>query len=172
MWTLSCDTWDLVPWPGIEPRSPALGAWSLSHWAREVPRAVSMGNSYDGPCVLKVYYVDEPTRLFTLFHVFWQFKLNKVSPLALLTRGLSHSLWGFVLGAVRGSVAFLAPSIQCQEPSPQWWHSQLWHGGPLGQNPHPQLRNTDLPLQTSCPFTNFKIRSSGRAFQVSLQLLQ
>ena len=31
--------WDLVPWPGIKLRTPALGAWSLSHWAtREVPR--------------------------------------------------------------------------------------------------------------------------------------
>ena len=35
--TLSYGMWDLVPWPGMEPRSPALGAWSLSHWtAREV----------------------------------------------------------------------------------------------------------------------------------------
>ena len=30
--------WGLVPWPGIEPGSLALGAWSLSHWTiREVP---------------------------------------------------------------------------------------------------------------------------------------
>ena len=30
--------WDLVPWPGIEPRPPALGAWSLTHWTtREIP---------------------------------------------------------------------------------------------------------------------------------------
>ena len=30
--------WDLVPWPGIKPRSPALGAWSLCHCTtREVP---------------------------------------------------------------------------------------------------------------------------------------
>ena len=37
MRTLSCGMWDLVPWPGIEPRHPALGAWSLSHWTtREV----------------------------------------------------------------------------------------------------------------------------------------
>ena len=29
--------WDLVPWPGIEPGSPALGDQSLSHWtSREV----------------------------------------------------------------------------------------------------------------------------------------
>ena len=30
--------WDLVPGPGIEPRPPALGARSLTHWTmREVP---------------------------------------------------------------------------------------------------------------------------------------
>ena len=30
--------WDLIPWPGIEPSFPALGAWSLSHWTtREIP---------------------------------------------------------------------------------------------------------------------------------------
>ena len=30
--------WDLVPWPGIKPRSPALGEWSFSHCTtREVP---------------------------------------------------------------------------------------------------------------------------------------
>ena len=39
--TLSCSMWDLVPWPGIEPRPPALWAWSLSHWTiREVPSTV------------------------------------------------------------------------------------------------------------------------------------
>ena len=40
MQTLSCGLWDLVLWPGIEPRNPALGAWSLSHrTTREVPRS-------------------------------------------------------------------------------------------------------------------------------------
>ena len=30
--------WGLVPWLGIEPALPVLGAWSLSHWTtREVP---------------------------------------------------------------------------------------------------------------------------------------
>ena len=30
--------WDLVPWPGIEPGTPALGPGSLSHWTtRQVP---------------------------------------------------------------------------------------------------------------------------------------
>ena len=29
---LSCSMWDLVPWPGIEPRPPALGVQSLSYW--------------------------------------------------------------------------------------------------------------------------------------------
>ena len=37
MQTLSCGLWDLVPWPGIRPGSPALGAQSLNHWTtREV----------------------------------------------------------------------------------------------------------------------------------------
>ena len=36
---LSCGIWDLVPWPGVEPWSPALEPWSLSHWStREIPR--------------------------------------------------------------------------------------------------------------------------------------
>ena len=29
---LHCGMWDLVPWSGIKPRSPALEAWRLSHW--------------------------------------------------------------------------------------------------------------------------------------------
>ena len=32
MRTLCCTMWDLVPWPGIEPRLPALGVQNLSHW--------------------------------------------------------------------------------------------------------------------------------------------
>ena len=40
--------WDLVPWPGIKPRAPTLGARSLSHWTtREVP----------GPCFLSPYHM-------------------------------------------------------------------------------------------------------------------
>ena len=36
---LTCGMQDLVPWPGIEPRPPAVGAQSLIHWTtREVPQ--------------------------------------------------------------------------------------------------------------------------------------
>ena len=35
--TLSCITWDLVPWSVIKPGPTALGVRSLSHWTREVP---------------------------------------------------------------------------------------------------------------------------------------
>ena len=31
MWTPSHGMWELVPWPGIEPRPPALGARRISH---------------------------------------------------------------------------------------------------------------------------------------------
>ena len=35
---LSCGLWDLVPWPGLTPRSAALGEQCLSHWTtRKVP---------------------------------------------------------------------------------------------------------------------------------------
>ena len=35
---LSCGRWDLAPWPGNEPKPPALGVCSLNHWTtREVP---------------------------------------------------------------------------------------------------------------------------------------
>ena len=36
-----CNYWTIVPWPGIGPMSPALGAWSLNHWAtKEVPGSI------------------------------------------------------------------------------------------------------------------------------------
>ena len=39
---LNCSMWDLIPWPGIEPGPPTLGAWSLSPWtSREIPIMVS-----------------------------------------------------------------------------------------------------------------------------------
>ena len=39
MRTLNCCMWDLVPWPGIKPRTLALGAQSFSQWTtREVPQ--------------------------------------------------------------------------------------------------------------------------------------
>ena len=38
MQTLSCGMWDLIPWPGSEPRPPESEAQSLNHWTtREVP---------------------------------------------------------------------------------------------------------------------------------------
>ena len=38
MRTLSCGIWDLVPWPGIEPWPPVMGAWSFSHWTTREPQ--------------------------------------------------------------------------------------------------------------------------------------
>ena len=38
---LSCGMWHVVPQPGIEPRTSALGVQSLSHWTtREVPDTI------------------------------------------------------------------------------------------------------------------------------------
>ena len=70
MQTLSCSTYDLIPWPGMEPGSPALGARSLSHWTpREVPHHTLF-------CCAQV---QEPT-LISLFHVshswLWDWKIS------------------------------------------------------------------------------------------------
>ena len=47
MWTLSWGMWGLVPWPGIEPGTLALGLWSLRHWTpREVPSCLSLISHY------------------------------------------------------------------------------------------------------------------------------
>ena len=44
---LSCGTWDPVPRPGIEPRPPALGERSPSHWTtREVPVSSLLFHDY------------------------------------------------------------------------------------------------------------------------------
>ena len=34
---LCCSMWDLVPWPGTEPKFSALGLWSLSLWTPREP---------------------------------------------------------------------------------------------------------------------------------------
>ena len=53
--TLSCGLWDLVRWPVIEPRPPALGAQSLSHWTtREVPS--SFYKQHGCGCVLALQW--------------------------------------------------------------------------------------------------------------------
>ena len=60
--SFSCGRWDLIPWPGIEPGPPALGAQSLSHWTtREVPS----------------------TGLLNLFICYWNFLLLQTHRLAI-----------------------------------------------------------------------------------------
>ena len=40
--TLSCSTWDLVPWPGIKPRPPAVASRNLNHWATREVQAIPL----------------------------------------------------------------------------------------------------------------------------------
>ena len=60
IFNLHCDMWDLVPWPGVEPRSPALGALSLSHWPPgESPVSLMF-----------IFYLISPYWPFSSLHVF------------------------------------------------------------------------------------------------------
>ena len=53
MQTLHCRMWDLVPWPQMEPRPPALGTQSLTHWSiREVPGSFFF--------ILSIYLANDP----------------------------------------------------------------------------------------------------------------
>ena len=72
MRTLSCDIWDPVPWPGIEPRTPALGTRSLSHWTnREVPMSMVLFGLF-ALCFRFQYKWDHMVFVFLcLFHIAW-----------------------------------------------------------------------------------------------------
>ena len=76
--------WDLVPWPGIEPGPPALGAWSLNHCTtREVPIFILneslIINLYQEGCLSccsfgKHSVVNGSVILYTTWSSYWYFE--------------------------------------------------------------------------------------------------
>ena len=92
--------WDLVPWPGIEPRPPALGAQSLSHWPiREVPLTASL----------------QPSIILELSTL-----LTSVPPLPTEISGPQDSDFHLPLDSSR----LFSPHFSCS-PWPWWSHSFL-----------------------------------------------
>ena len=71
--------WDLVPWPRIKPKSPALGVRSLSHWTtRKVPSAhdswISQPTPLDWSRLLYCQLLLSPFRWVDFprtFHLLW-----------------------------------------------------------------------------------------------------
>ena len=67
MGTFSRGMWDLVPWTGIEPGTPALGALSLNHWTtREVPTSAFWEKviaPHSSTLTWKIPWTEEPGRL-------------------------------------------------------------------------------------------------------------
>ena len=62
IWSLSYGMWDLVPWPGIEPGPPALGAQSLSHWTtREAPECKVFEGKVSRDNICHLYYIPHST---------------------------------------------------------------------------------------------------------------
>ena len=60
--SFSCGMWNLLPWPGIEPRHPALERQSLSHWTTmEVPNCAFDLHFSD-------YYMSQK-----FFQIFWSY---------------------------------------------------------------------------------------------------
>ena len=106
LWTLSCGIWYLVPWPGIKPGPPALGAQPLSHWSTR-----------EGQCL--VYVFKSYTRLLRPAQRSGFPGDSKEFPRDLLTR---H-------GPLQDSKKVLMPGFQAGIfcPSVQWmvgWHTR------------------------------------------------
>ena len=49
-----CNTWN-IPWPGIEPRSPALGVWNLDHWTTWAVRSLPLMSGLSPSLSLSFY---------------------------------------------------------------------------------------------------------------------
>ena len=68
-WDLHCGIWDLVSWPRIEPWSPALKAWTITHWTiSEVEQYIFAGTLW-----LDWSHSDTMILFFlSFFFFFWQ----------------------------------------------------------------------------------------------------
>ena len=83
-WFFSCSMRDLDPWSGMEPRLPALGAWSLSRWTtRQVPQLLCVFNPLSE-------YVPLP------LHILYE-KKNNVCYLHYRISNTQNSAWFWVL---------------------------------------------------------------------------
>ena len=118
MRNLSCSLGDLVPWPRIEPRPPALGAQSLSHWTtREVSHLF-----------LKVLSVPHPSFILPLVS-WWQSgpfqrETSAASP------GIQACLWSIGSSGFPDSCFYrLWNHLQFTQPWPQVPWRPLGHRG-------------------------------------------
>ena len=70
---LSCSMWNLLPWPGIECRFPALGDQSLSHWTtREVPQKSFLNNIV----FIEQHMIANLKNIFSQFYAYWHISFS------------------------------------------------------------------------------------------------
>ena len=142
---LSCSTWNLVPWPGVEPGRPALEVQSLSHWTtRKVPLISFFPHIY--------------TSLFPKWKLL-SLLLNKETYIFEHLPFVQHCTTCFILNS-HNTPKRLAPQpveedtetqrdeVTCQKPHSWSWASQL-------QSPH-----MPLPISTKPSLINL-LHTSG-----------
>ena len=104
---------DLIPWPGIKPRSPSLGARSLSHWtARNVRVLIFIPRS---PIAWCSFYMWEICGL-------W---MNDTWCLCLWSQPLQSYTWHFIhfkpqLSSKAGSTAEVSPFEKLRPGGTEW----------------------------------------------------
>ena len=91
--------WNLGPWPGTEPRAPALGARSLTHWTTKgVPvhgpflnsvTTTFLLDSFYTSLVVHCYFISEP---FQLLSITCSFFLTKTVKIAYMSELLNKSI--------------------------------------------------------------------------------
>ena len=111
----NCSMWDLVPWPGVESRSPALGVQSLSHWTiREDPHW-----TFEEGWVSRPDSDSDSTHWWVVFYVYVNCLVVVCGAFHCVSPVLPHPLFFLSLNHFK-ALSYKNPSGIAMEKPPAW----------------------------------------------------